>query len=469
MEDNELHIRRIIARDGRSRAFVNNSPATAQLLRTLGENLIDIHGQHSHQSLTKPEIQRLLLDDYGNYPGQLDAVKQAYTQWHEATVKLQDLLEDNTDQDAAMALLRYQIDELRAVNPQPGEYESLDEEQRLLANSNRLLETTRNALQIFREDDHSIYSQLSSVTSELKSLQQYDESLANLIRILDDASIQINEATDELRQYVDNLPIDPQRLAEVEERLSLIHQLARKHRIPPRDLAAYLTDQEQKLERKENSLKIIDELSTARDEALKQYKTAAEKLHQLRLKAAGKMTAEITGKLGELGMVNGKFSIHLEDPHDDVPRPGGGDRTEFLVTTNPGIGLQPLRKIASGGELSRISLAIQVICNQDNGVPALIFDEVDAGIGGGIAEIGGTLLHNLARHRQVFCVTHLPQVASQGDHHLLINKTSTKTSTSVSVRKLAAGDRIEEIARMLGGVKITEQTRKHAKEMLSHA
>lgn len=468
-EDDDLYIRRIIAGDGRSRAFLNNSPVTAQLLRTIGENLIDIHGQHSHQSLTKPEIQRQLLDAYGNYPELLDTVKTAYGQWQEATTKLQALLEDNTDQDAAMALLRYQIEELQGVNPAPGEYESLDEEHRRLANSNRLLEATRNALQMLREDDRSLCSQTGSISNELRALQKYDESLANLIRILDDASVLLEEASDELRSYIDNIPGDPERLEEVEKRVSLLHQIARKHRIQPAELAGYLADQEQKLEDMENSRKIIDELLTAQDEALNRYKTATGKLHQLRTKAAKKMASDITSKLAELGMPNGNFSIGLEPLTDAIPRTYGDDRVEFLVTTNPGMGLQPLRKIASGGELSRISLAIQVIGNKDKGIPSLIFDEVDAGIGGGVAEIVGRLLHKLAEQRQVFCVTHLPQVASQGDHHLLVNKQSTKSSTTTSVIELAAEERIEEIARMLGGMKITEQSRKHAKEMLSHA
>lgn len=468
-EDDELYIRRIVAADGRSRAFVNNSPVTAQLLRTIGETLIDIHGQHSHQSLTKPEIQRQILDDYGNYPAQLEAVKNAHEQWQEAAVKLQELVEDNTDQDAAMALLRYQIEELSGANPAAGEYESLDEEHRRLSNSNRLLEAASNAIQILREDDNSVCSQTGNITSELVKLEKYDDSLSNLIRILNEASIQLDEACDELRSYIDNLPGDPERLQEVENRLSLLHQIARKHRIQPGELAAYYAEQQEKLERMENSRKFIAELTAAQDEALTDYKAAAESLHQLRQKAANKMAADITSKLGELGMAHGKFSVSLERAADGNPRPYGDDRIEFLVTTNPGMALQPLRKIASGGELSRISLAIQVIGNKDKGIPSLIFDEVDAGIGGGVAEIVGRLLHNLAEQRQVFCVTHLPQVASQGDHHLQVNKKSTKSSTSTSVKELPADERVEEIARMLGGMKITEQSRKHAKEMLSHA
>ena len=467
--EQELMIRRVITRDGRSSAFVNSSPATAQLLRAIGENLIDIHGQHSHQSLTKPEIQRKLLDDYGNYPQDLDAVKSACEHWRDATEQLQELLGDDADQGAAMTLLRYQVDELKGIRPEPGEYELLDEEHRRLANGNRLLETTTNALQIFHDDDLSIHARLSTITAELKALQQYDAALSNLIGILDEATLQMTEASAELRQYIDTLQIDPERLQAVEERLALMHGLARKHRIQPRELADYLASLEQQLARRQNSRQIIDELRQAQSAALTQYQSAAAKLQQRRKKAAQKMSGEITAKLGELGMADGKFAITIDSQDEAVPKPNGNDRIEFLVTTNPGLGLQPLRKIASGGELSRISLAIQVIGTQDKGIPTLIFDEVDAGIGGAIAEIVGKLLHELARQRQVFCVTHLPQVASQGDQHLQVTKTSTRTSTKTAVQELAAQERIEEIARMLGGVKITEQSRRHAKEMLADA
>lgn len=466
-EEDELLVRRVIARDGRSRAFVNNSPATAQLLRSIGEKLIDIHGQHTHQSLTIPENQKQLLDHYGNYPKQLDAVKTAYGQWHDATTKLQSLLDNNTDQDAAMSLLRYQVDELNSTNPEHGEYELLDEEHRRLANSNRLLETSRNALHIFRDDENTVFSQLSGITNDFRELQQYDESLANLIRILDEASIQISEASDELRLYIDNLQVDPERLVQVENRLSAMHSMARKHGIQPRELAVHLTNLEEQLHEMENSQQIISELLELQNHALIQYKLATKELYQHRKNVAKKMSAEVTAKLGELGMPNGIFLIAVENLNNQTPKSSGNDKIEFLVTTNPGQKPQPLRKIASGGELSRISLAIQVIGSKDKGIPSLIFDEVDAGIGGGIAEIVGKLLHKLAHKRQVFCVTHLPQVASQGDHHLQVNKTSTKTSTETMVKELNSNERIEEIARMLGGVKITKQSREHAKEMLT--
>lgn len=468
-QDDELLVRRVIARDGRSRAFINGSPATAQLLRAIGEKLIDIHGQHTHQSLTKPENQKQLLDHYGNYPKQLDTVKTAYSQWLDATTKLQSLLDNNSDQDAAMSLLRYQVDELNSMNPEPGEYELLDEEHRRLANSNRLLETSRNALHIFRDDEHAVFSQLCGITNELRELQQYDESLANLIRILDEAAIQISEASDELRLYIDNLQVDPERLVHVENRLSVMHSMARKHGIQPQELTGHLTALEKQLHEMQNSQQIISELLELQNNALTQYKIATKELHQRRKNVAKKMSTEVTSKLGELGMSNGRFSIAVENLNEQTPKSSGNDKIEFLVTTNPGQKPQLLSKIASGGELSRISLAIQVIGSKDKGIPSLIFDEVDAGIGGGIAEIVGKLLHKLAHKRQVFCVTHLPQVASQGDHHLQVNKASTKTSTKTTVKELKPNERIEEIARMLGGVKITEQSREHAKEMLTCA
>ncbi|MBF8269052.1 MAG: recombination and repair protein [Gammaproteobacteria bacterium] len=465
----ELMIRRVITKDGRSSAFVNSTPATAQLLRSIGENLIDIHGQHSHQSLSKPEIQRKLVDDYGNYPQDLAVVKTAYERWREATKQLQELQGDTADQDAALTLLRYQVDELKNLRPEPGEYELLDEEHRRLANGNRLLDTASNALRMFHDDDLSIHARLSTITAELKALQQYDAALTNLIGILDEATLQMTEAGSELRQYLDQLQIDPERLQVVEERLSLMHELARKHRIQPRELAAHLAELEQQLARRQNSRQLIEELRQTQSAALAQYHAAAVKLQQHRKKAAQKMSAEITTKLAALGMVDGKFAITAEPQDETLPKPYGYDRIEFLVTTNPGLGLQPLRKIASGGELSRISLAIQVIGTQDKGIPTLIFDEVDAGIGGAIAEIVGKLLHELARQRQVFCVTHLPQVAAQGDQHLLVTKSSTRTTTSTTVQALSAPQRIEEIARMLGGIKITDQSRRHAQEMLATA
>ena len=462
----ELLLRRVIARDGRSSAYVNGSPVTAQILRAIGEHLIDIHGQHSHQSLTRTEAQRQLLDDYGAYPEELATVRTAFTLWRDATDQLDRLLGSDTDQAAIITLLRYQVEELSGLHPEPGEYESLDEEHRRLANSHRLLETAGKALRLLQEDDDSIQSRLSSITAELKALQQFDSALGNLLHILADANPLISEASMELRHYLDSLQIEPERLTTVEARLSQLHSMARKYKIQPQELPEHLIRLEQQLSQLENSQQSIADLRRTQDAALSQYQAAAAKLHQRRDQAARGLSAEVSTKLAELGMPGGKFAIAIDTQHAATPKVHGGDQVSFQVSTNPGLGLQPLRKIASGGELSRISLAIQVIGTQDQGIPTLIFDEVDAGIGGAIAEIVGKLLHKLARQRQVFCVTHLPQVASQGDHHLQVNKTSTRTSTKTTVQELTEPQRIEEIARMLGGVKITEQSRRHAVEML---
>jgi DNA repair protein RecN (Recombination protein N) len=464
--DDELMLRRVISRDGRSGGYVNGSPATAQLLRNLGECLVDIYGQHSHLSLIKPDNQRRLLDDYGDYPADLQAVRRACERWRELTGKLQALLGHETDQTASLALLRYQIEELQALHPEPGEYELLDEEHRRLANGQRLLETAGMALRALEDDDHSLRTRIGAIATDLKALRQYDPALANLVRILEEATLQINEAGAELRRYLDTLQLDPERLQAVENRLALLHGMARKHKMQPRELPAHLATLEQQLAQLEHNRRSIDELRQAQYEAMTSYQSAAAALHQRRQQAARRMSAAIAGKLGELGMTHGKFAIEVSALADRTPQPHGNDQVEFLVSTNPGLALQPLRKIASGGELSRISLAIQVIGGQDKGTPTLIFDEVDAGIGGAVAEIVGRLLRGLARQRQVFCVTHLPQVAAQGNHHLLVDKTSTRNSTRTGVQSLSAESRVEEIARMLGGVKITEQSRRHAAEML---
>jgi DNA repair protein RecN (Recombination protein N) len=468
-DSRELLLRRVITRDGRSSAFINGSPATAQLLRTIGENLVDIHGQHSHQSLTRPETQRRLLDEFGNHTASLNSLRTAHDQWHAASGRLQALLGRETDQEATLNLLRYQVEELRGLRPEAGEYDALDDEHRRLSNGARLLEAASHALQAFADDDHALHARIASITSELRSLRQYDTKLDNIVATLDETMLHLNEAGSELRHYLDGLQIDPDRLQTVETRLSRLHEMARKHRVQPRDLAGHFARLEQQLTDMENSREIIGALQQSRDAALTQYRTAAAALHQHRLKTARKLGDEITAKLGELGMRGGKFAISVERLNEELPRAHGDDGIEFLVTANPGLAPQPLRKIASGGELSRISLAIQVVGVRDTGIPTLIFDEVDAGIGGAIAEIVGKLLHQLARKRQVFCVTHLPQVASQGDRHLLVNKTSSRTSTRTGARELNPEERIDEIARMLGGVKITEQSRRHAQEMLASA
>ena len=465
-EEDELIIRRVIGADSRSRAYINNCPVAAQLLRVLGESLVDIHSQHDHQSLTRLNVQRELLDEYGGYKGELAAVLESFSEWREASSRLSEL-ENAGSRDAAISLLRYQVEELDAVQPVPDEYENIDDEQKRLANASRLLETTQKAYGHLREDDHSIYDILNSLLSELRDLESFDERLGNINRIIDDAGIQINEAGNELRAYIENININPERLQELENRLSTLHDTARKHQVHPQQLVEHLEVLRRRLNEYENNQQLIEDLREKQARALKLYRDNAEALHQCRNKSAKKMQKEITRQLHSLGMPDGKLVIALESRQDEDPRPSGFDQVEFLVNINPGQALQPLRKVASGGELSRISLAIKVVARSEVSIPCLVFDEVDAGIGGGVAEIVGKLLHELADRYQVLCVTHLPQVASQGDNHLVVKKSANKAATKTQIQELNSKERIEEIARMMGGVRITEQTRKHAQEMLT--
>ncbi|MEE9552559.1 MAG: DNA repair protein RecN [Gammaproteobacteria bacterium] len=465
--DNELILRRVINKDGRSRAYANGSSVPAQFLRELGERMVDIHGQHAHHSLLKRDIQRNLLDEFGQHHKQLNRVRDAYTEWHDATVELAKISGSDQDRDARLSLLQYQVQELEALNVDPAEIAELEAEHTRLANTNRLLEGCQQSLDELTEQEHSVLSRTNHSLHELQELQRFDPSLSSILEMLESASIQISEATDELRRYLDGLDLDPARLKEVEERITSLHDIARKHKIRPEELSYHLNRLQADLQLLQDSEQRFTELQQIQDKALEKYWQLADDLHECRKHVAKKLATDITKKLQELGMPGGRFEIEIEKIEKDKPLREGMDRIEYMVAINPGQSLHPLNKVASGGEQSRISLAIQVIGSRDKGLPTLIFDEVDAGIGGGIAEIVGTLLHKLANKRQVFCVTHLPQVASLGDHHLQVNKSTHAETTLTQVIELNQEERIEEIARMLGGLNITEQSRAHAKEMLN--
>ncbi len=464
--DDELILRRVINNDGRSRAYVNGSSVPAQLLRSLGECMVDIHGQHAHQSLLKADVQRNLLDEFGNHPQQLNEVKDAWKVWNANEIELQALSGDNRDHDAQIELLQYQIQELQALNPGESKFSEIEKEYGKLANTNLLLEVCQQTLQLLSEDDRSTQSQISQHLEELQDIQKFDPSLATVIELLNGASIQIDEASDELRHYLDRLELDPERLKIVEYLLSAFHDMARKHKIQPEALSDHLISLEDELHKLENSEARFKELIALQQSSIDNYHEAAGKLSHCRQQAAKKLSNEISKKLNNLGMPGGQFSIEVNEIKKDMLLQNGMDKIDYLVSLNPGQSLHPLSKVASGGELSRISLAIQVTGSKDKGIPTLIFDEVDSGIGGGVAEIVGKLLHSLSDKRQVFCVTHLAQVASQGDHHLQVAKSTHAGTTLTRVGELNQEERIDEIARMLGGIKITEQTLAHAKEML---
>ncbi len=466
--EDELILRRVINKDGRSRAYVNGSSVPAQLLRSLGECMVDIHGQHAHQSLLKADVQRNIIDEFGNHPQELSEVKDAWKIWNAAKIELQSLSGGKRDHDAQIALIQYQIQELEALNPSGSKFSDIEKEYGKLANANRLIEACQQNLQQLSEGERSTQSQISHNLNELQDMQKFDPSLETVIELLNGASIQIEEASNELRHYLDGLELDPERLKMVEDLLAAFHDMARKHKLQPEALTDHLETLKDELHSLENSEARFEKLIALQKSSTKNYRRAANRLSMCRRRAAKKLSEDITEKLNELGMLGGQFAIEVNEIEKDILLQNGMDKIEYLVSLNPGQPLQPLNKVASGGELSRISLAIQVTGSKDKGIPTLIFDEVDSGIGGGVAEIVGKLLHSLSDKRQVFCVTHLAQVATRGDYHLQVSKATHAGTTLTRVGELNDEERIDEIARMLGGVKITEQTLAHAKEMLKN-
>jgi len=473
--ENECIIRRSINANGTSKAFINGIPSPIKLLRELGEKLVDLHGQHEHQSLLKNELQRLLLDDYAKNQTLLNQVKLAFKTWQQLNTEYQRLMQASQDRNAQLELLRYQVDELDTLDLQPDEVEEINIEHKRLANANQLLSSSDSILRgIIDDDDVNINDILNRSIAELESLCKLDESIKPASELLNSALISLQEAASELRHYTATLEIDPPRLDLLEQRLADIQNLSRKHNIKSDVLHTLLPTLSKELDDLENADVRLGNLDKEIQQAAATYLSAANELSNKRQKAAKKLSKLVSASMQTLGMEGGKFEISINTPSDNTLAdthysPLGLDSIEFLVSANPGQALKPLAKVASGGELSRISLAINVITAKDSRIPTLVFDEVDVGIGGRVAEIVGLELRALSEHRQVLCVTHLPQVAALGHHHLQVNKTSNKKVTSTQITHLSTEQRIEEIARMLGGVNITEQTRSHAKEMIEQA
>ena len=465
----ECILRRVLVRDGRSRAFINDSPVSLQSLQALGDLLVDIHGQHAHQSLLSRGHQRELLDAYANHRPLLEETTRLYRDFHEASAALEQLQTASDDRTARLELLRYQATELGNLKLGENEIAELDEQHSRLSNLGRLRETCAQALSTLYDTDGSVQERLAGISSELKELSSLDNALAESRELLENALIQVEEATSNLRQYGDGLELDPQRLEQVEQRLEEIHDLARKYRVPPQELPARQEQLQTELEELEHAdihlARLEEQLQTLQSDYLAQAKS----LSKSRLKAAHKLEQEVCTGIHSLGMPEGRFSINSQPLTEERASAAGLDQIEFLVSANPGQPQQPLAKVASGGELSRISLAIQVATIRCGRIPTLIFDEVDAGIGGGVAEIVGQLLRQLGEKRQVLCVTHLPQVAAQGHQHLQVSKQTDDDSTRTSVHSLEKDEQIKEVARMLGGLEITHRTLDHAKEMVTRS
>ncbi len=463
--DDELFIRRTISKDGRSRAYLNNTPVPVQSLREIGENLIDIHGQHAHQSLSRPLVQRELLDQFGQYDSLLMDVVHTYQEWRQVNQQLDNFNTEGDDFKARLTLLKYQIDELEQLDIGDSEYAELSEEQKRQSHSQRLLDSCKKILTDLSESESAINDRLSHHQREIIELSTIDTSLENISKLLDGATIQLDEASHELNSYVDRFDINEEQMSFIENRLDQLHDLARKHKVKPESLPEHLSLLTTQLNQLEGGQEQHELLQQQKVDLMNQYFKLAEQLSHERSSAAEKISEAITDKMHELG-IGGKFNIDIEKIEDDTPHQHGMDKIAFLVSTNPGQPLRPLTKVASGGELSRLSLAIQIIGSKDNGVPTMIFDEVDAGISGGIAEIVGKMLHSLAEKRQILCVTHLAQVASCGHHHLRVNKTSKTNETFTQVIHLNPQQRIDEVARLLAGMEVTDESRANAAQML---
>ena len=469
-QEDDCLIRRVISREGRSRGFINGSPVPMQSLKELGEMLVDIHGQHEHQSLLKRDIQRQLLDECAGNQSLLLDVQKHYRLWRQKNQQLDELQQSASDRQARIELLSYQLKELDSLNLSDNELQELPEEQMRLANAEKLRNTVQLCLHdLYESDSNNTHQQLSNSIRSLQELVDFDPGLQDIIDMLNNAAIQIQESSDDMRNYMDGIEQDPQRLTIVDERLGLIHDLSRKHQIKPEEIPALHQQLEQEFKQLKSSDQDLSDLEKELTAIMQQYQTLAKQLSKQRAKAATKLNKSVTEIIRELGMPSIEFEVLLESTENELPSISGFETVEFMISPNPGQPQKPLRKIASGGELSRISLAIQTVLADSTHIATLIYDEVDAGIGGPTAEVVGKKLRLLGQNRQVMSVTHLAQVAAQAHHHMKVSKQSDKKSTTSSIELLESKARIEETARMLGGIELTEQSLSHAKEMIDSA
>ena len=465
-DENVCLLRRVLDAGGRSRGFINGRSATLQQLREAGEQLLDIHGQHAHQSLLRPDMQRVLLDGYAGVTADAQQVSILYRDWQVLRRRRISLSENAGAVAAERELLQFQRDELHGLNFSAAEWNETQADHARLAHAASLLETAAFGIEILGESDTACLVQLNALTARLRDGMAHDASLGDTLQMLESAQAELQEAVYALRHYQQRLDNDPQRLHELEQRIRGVMDAARKYRVAPEHLEEALQRIESRLAELGGDADLA-ELARQEQAAQHRYLGAAQKLSAGRKRAAGKLAREITAAMQTLAMQGGSFAVALSPLAEG--NACGLEAVEFQVAANPGVPARSLAKVASGGELSRISLAIQVAASQIASVPTLIFDEVDSGIGGRVAEIVGRLLKQLGRDYQVLCVTHLPQVAAAADHQWQVSKMVENGVTLSRITVLDNEQRIEEVARMLGGVKLTETTRKHAAEMLGMA
>lgn len=472
MDEEQCIIRRTLSTDGRSRAFINDSPATLQQIRSLGEALLDIHSQHEHQSLLKKPTHRLLLDNFAGTTELAQQVEKTYQSWSEANSELAQLRGQAQEQRDQHELIGYQLQELEELNLQEGEIEQLGSEQTRLANAEHILSIGRQIASLCHSGDietsqTDCVSLISQAIRLSEGLQDDNPDLRNCTELLANAKIQLEEAGSSLESYLQRVEVNPEKQQLVEQRLGEAHHLARKHKVQPEQLPETCRELREQYERLDNLDDHIQQLTDQAAKAKTAYTELAERLSAAREKSAAQLNQAISVHIQKLGMPGSNFVSQLTPLDRDRLSPHGREDIEFLVSTNPGQAPRPLQKVASGGELSRISLAIQVILAGKTTTPTLIFDEVDVGIGGATAEIVGQLLREIGDSGQVICVTHQPQVAAKSHHHLFVSKNIREQGSDSEVAALSYQEKISEVARMLGGVKMTDQTLAHAEEMIA--
>jgi len=468
-DENACQLRRVIRADGGSKAWINGRAATMSQLSELGGLLVEIHGQHEHQALLERTQQLTLLDAFSQHSQLLEPVAEFAKQWNELNKRIQQLSQTGDVSDR-IQYLEHQIAELKNEALSPEAIEEFLAAHRRQAHSASLLQGFDMALSRLQGDDSFVISNsLRQLSTHLQKLAEHEPRLLEITQLLDSAEIQLDEASSSLEKLRDDLELDPARFQELESQLGRLHDLSRKHRVPLNELHQRYEELQTECETLRGKDVALQDLLKSQIAALESWQQAAQTLSKSREKSAKTLSKSVTALMHELGMPGGVFSMALEALDNDKPTAGGAERVEFLVSANPGQPPRALRKVASGGELARISLAIEVAALGLDSVPTMIFDEVDSGIGGAVAEVVGKKLRALGAQRQVMCVTHLPQVAAQGHQHFQVSKSISNGNTHSVVTALDAKTRIEELARMLGGLEISKETRANAKQMLQQA
>ena len=464
--ENECILRRTISPDGKSRSFINGNTVNLQSLKSLGDLLVDIHGQHFHQSLCKKNVQRDLLDHFGGLSVTKNKIKRIFNEWKELSDQLSKMIEGNTNKEDRIDLLSFQLKELDELALISGEYDSLNSEFKKISNIEKINKGINSLIDCLQSNEiTNVEQMLNDSIKNIDTLATFDNSLEETKNLLSEAEINVSEAIGNLSRYGESIDYDNQKSREIEERINTIISLSRKHRVDPDELIDTKIQIEKELNELNNSQTSIDEAERHLSDLRKKYDDLASELTKKRSDSAKKLSGLVADSMNELGMTGGIFEVEIT-PSNNISQHGNDDIT-FHISANPGQKPQPLSNIASGGELSRMSLAIQVITSNGTNIPTMIFDEVDSGIGGAIAEVVGNKLKDLGQNKQVLCVTHLAQVASKGKSHIRINKLTDNKKTKIYATQLNSDERIEEIARMIGGIELTEKTREYAKEMLA--